>query len=72
MAKEDLIEVEGKIIDVLTGGQYKVLLDNKHEITAYMSGKMRKFKIRIVKGDRVTVGITPYDLTKGLIRYRAK
>lgn len=72
MAKDDLAQVDGKIIDVLAGGQYKVKLDNQFEITAKLCGKMRRFNIRVVVGDKVTVGVSPYDPTHGLIMYRHK
>lgn len=72
MAKEDLAQLEGKIIDVLAGGLYKVQLENKIEIAAKLCGKMRRFNIRVVVGDRVTVGVSPYDPTHGLIMFRHK
>ncbi len=70
MAKEENIEVEGKIIETLPNTVFRVELDNGHVITAYISGKMRKNYIRIFTGDRVTVELTPYDLTRGRITYR--
>ena len=71
MAKDkDLFELEGNIVDVLPNQMFKVELDNGHIITAYTGGKMRKFRIRLVLGDRVTVEMTPYDLDKGRITYR--
>ena len=73
MAKEeDKIVVEGTAIEVLPGTQFKVRLENGHEILAYLSGKMRKYYIRILLGDRVRVEISPYDLTRGRIVYRYK
>jgi translation initiation factor IF-1 len=72
MAKEDLAQLDGKVIDASAGGLYKVELDNKVEITAKLCGKMRRFNIRVVVGDRVTVGVSPYDPTHGLIMYRHK
>ena len=72
MAKEDLAQLDGKVIDALAGGIYKVQLDNNVEITAKLCGKMRRFNIRVVVGDRVTVGVSPYDPTHGLIMYRHK
>jgi translation initiation factor IF-1 len=69
-SKKDVIVVEGTIEEVLPGAKFKVLLDNDHEITAYLAGKMRTFKIRIGVGDKVRVEMTPYDLTKGRITYR--
>ena len=71
MAKDkDLFELEGNIVDVLPNQMFKVELDNGHIITAYTGGKMRKFRIRLVLGDRVSVEMTPYDLDKGRITYR--
>jgi translation initiation factor IF-1 len=71
MANKDLIELEGKIIDVLPNQMYRVQLDaNEHVITCYTSGKMRQFKIRLILGDRVRVEMTPYDLDKGRITFR--
>ena len=72
MAKEDQIEMEGTIIETLPNTMFRVELDNGHIITAHISGKMRKNYIRILTGDRVTVEMTPYDLTKGRITYRAR
>jgi translation initiation factor IF-1 len=72
MAKDDLAQVDGKIIDALAGGLYKVMLDNNVEIQAKLCGKMRRFNIRVVVGDKVTVGVSPYDPTHGLIMYRHK
>ena len=72
MAKDDLAQIEGKIIDALAGGIYKVQLDNQVVIQAKLCGKMRKFNIRVVVGDRVSVGVSPYDPTHGLIMYRLK
>ena len=71
MAKEeDKIVVEGTVIEALPGTQFKVRLDNDHEILAYLSGKMRKHYIRILLGDHVRVEISPYDLSRGRIVYR--
>ena len=74
MAKEDdsSIEVTGTVITVLPATMYKVQLDNGHEVLAHISGKMRKFFIKIAIGDKVTVEISPYDLSKGRITYRHK
>lgn len=73
MAKDDLAQLEGKITDVNAGGLYKVQLDsNNVEIVARLCGKMRRFNIRVVVGDKVTVGVSPYDPTNGLILYRHK
>lgn len=71
MAKdEDKIQVEGEVIEALPGTQFKVRLENGHEVLAYLSGKMRKYYIRILLGDRVRVEMSPYDLTRGRIVYR--
>jgi len=70
MPKDDAIEVDGVVIKVLPATMYNVRLDNNHELLAHISGKMRKHFIRITAGDRVTVQISPYDLTKGRIVFR--
>lgn len=71
MAKNnDIIELEGTIIDVLPNQMFKVQLDNEHIVTCYTGGKMRQFKIRLVGGDRVLIEMTPYDLNKGRITRR--
>jgi len=72
MSKEDMIAAEGSVLETLPNAMFKVKLDNGHEILAHISGKMRKFYIKILPGDRVTVEISPYDLSKGRITYRAK
>ncbi len=72
MAKEELIEFEGVIKEILPNAMFRVELDNKHEIIAHTSGRMRKHRIRILLGDRVTVEMTPYDLTKGRVVLRHK
>ena len=72
MAKEDLIEMEGEVIDTMPNTTFKVKLENEHVITAHISGKMRKNYIRILTGDKVKVEMTPYDLSKGRITYRGK
>lgn len=72
MAKEDVIEVEGKVIDALPNTTFIVELDNGHKITAHISGKLRLNYIRILPGDKVTVEMSPYDLTKGRITWRSK
>lgn len=72
MAREDQIEVEGTITEVLPNGMFRVDIGEGHQVLAYVSGKMRKFFIRIVLGDKVTVALSPYDLTKGRIVYRAR
>jgi translation initiation factor IF-1 len=73
MAKEeDKIQVEGTVVEALPATQFKVRLENGHEILAYLSGKMRKYYIRILLGDKVRVEMSPYDLTRGRIVYRHK
>ncbi len=70
--KEGKIEVEGTVIEALPGTQFRVRLDTGHEVLAYLSGRMRKYYIRILLGDRVRVELSPYDLTRGRIVYRYK
>jgi len=72
MPSDEAIEVIGLVIKVLPATMYKVKLENGHEVLAHISGKMRKFFIKIAAGDRVTLEISPYDLTKGRIIYRHK
>jgi len=72
MAKEDQIEMEGTVIETLPNTMFRVELENGHVIIAHISGKMRKHYIRILTGDKVTVEMTPYDLTKGRITYRSR
>lgn len=72
MAKEEAIEVEGKVIEPLPSAMFRVELDNGHKVLAHISGKMRMHYIRILPGDRVTVELSPYDLTRGRITYRKK
>lgn len=72
MAKEESIEMQGTILETLPNTMFRVQLDNGHIVMAHVSGKMRKNYIRILTGDKVTVQITPYDLTKGRITFRAR
>ena len=72
MSKEDLIEVEGKVLDNLPQGKFKVELDGGHIVVAHVSGKMRMNNIRILPGDTVTVQLTPYDLTRGIITWNKR
>jgi translation initiation factor IF-1 len=72
MAKEELMQLDGMIEDILPDGRFAVRLENDHKIIAYTAGKMRKFRIRSVVGDRVIVEMTPYDLEKGRIIFREK
>ena len=70
MAKEDLIEMQGVVEEVLPDSRYRVTLENGHPITAYSSGKMRKHHIRILAGDKVSIELSPYDVDKGRITFR--
>ncbi|MBA3660722.1 MAG: translation initiation factor IF-1 [Gammaproteobacteria bacterium] len=72
MAKEEQIEMEGTVVDTLPNTMFRVELENGHVVLAHISGKMRKNYIRILKGDKVTVEMTPYDLSKGRITFRHK
>ncbi len=72
MNKEEQIEVEGTVEEVLQGGMFRVKLDNGHKVLVYTSGKMRKHFIKIVLGDKVKVILSPYDLTKGRVVFRSK
>ncbi|MNC04799.1 Translation initiation factor IF-1 [compost metagenome] len=72
MAKEDVIEVEGTVIEPLPNAMFKVELENGHKLLAHVSGKIRMHFIRILPGDKVTVELSPYDLTRGRITYRYK
>jgi translation initiation factor IF-1 len=72
MSKDDLIEFEGTVTEVLTGGLFRVQIDENHLDLAHLAGKMRRFRIKVVLGDRVTVGVTPYDPSRGRIVYRAR
>ena len=71
-SKNDKIEVEGTVVEPLPNAMFRVELDNKHQILAHISGRMRKFFIKILPGDKVTVELSPYDLTRGRITYRKK
>ena len=70
MAKEDLIEMNGVVTEVLPDSRFRVKLENNHELIAYTAGKMRKHHIRILAGDKVTLELSPYDLSKGRITFR--
>jgi translation initiation factor IF-1 len=72
MAKQEAIQAEGVVTDVLPDQNYRVRLENGHEILAYAAGKMSKFRIRVLAGDRVTVDMSPYDFSRGRITYRHK
>ncbi len=70
--KEEKLQLEGVVVEALPGTQFKVELENGHEIIAYLSGKMRRYYIRVLLGDKVTVEMSPYDMTKGRITFRHK
>ena len=72
VAKEEAIELEGTVTEVLPDANFRVELENGHEILAYLSGKMRKHYIRVLEGDEVTVEISPYDMSRGRVTYRYK
>ncbi|GAB4060075.1 translation initiation factor IF-1 [Uliginosibacterium sediminicola] len=72
MSKEDMIEMQGEVTETLPNATFKVKLENGHMVLGHISGKMRMHYIRILPGDKVTVQLTPYDLTKGRITFRAK
>jgi translation initiation factor IF-1 len=72
MAKEDVIEFNGTVLELLPNAMFRVKLENGHEIIAHTAGRMRKNRIRVLAGDKVTVEMTPYDLTKGRISFRHK
>lgn len=72
LAKEDVIEVEGRVIEALPNAMFQVELENGHKILAHISGKLRMHFIRILPGDKVTVELSPYDLTRGRITWRGK
>ncbi len=70
MSKKDLVQVSGEVLKILGGGRYQIKLDNDYVITAQLSGRMRRFHIRVIAGDRVQVGVSPYDPSHGFITYR--
>jgi len=72
MPKEEAIEAEGKVLEILPNAMFRVELENGHKVLAHISGKMRMHFIKILKGDKVTVELSPYDLTRGRITYRSK
>lgn len=72
LSKEDVIEMEGTVLENLPNAMFRVELENKHQLLCHISGRMRKHYIRILPGDKVTVQLTPYDLSKGRISYRHK
>lgn len=72
MSKSDMVEMEGVVNDVLPSAMFRVMLDNGHQVLATIGGKMRRFRIRVLTGDRVKVEVSPYDLTRGRITFRHK
>ncbi len=72
MAKEDAVVLEGTVKEVLPNATFRVLLSNGHEVLATIAGKMRRYRIRVLQGDRVTVAVSPYDLSRGRITFRHK
>jgi translation initiation factor IF-1 len=72
MAKEEAIELEGTVTEALAGGKFRIEVEGGHQVLAHLSGKMRKHRIRVVLGDQVLVAVSPYDLTRGRIVYRAR
>jgi len=72
MAKQEPIEMQGEVTEVLPNAMFRVQLENGHEVLTTLAGKMRKFRIRVLEGDRVTVEMSPYDLSRGRITYRYK
>jgi translation initiation factor IF-1 len=72
MAKEEAIEIDGTVEQILPNSTFRVLLTNGHHVLATIAGKMRRFRIRVLAGDRVTLAVSPYDLTRGRITYRHK
>ena len=72
MAKEELLEMRGRVVELLPNAMFRVELENGHEVLAHTAGKMRKFRIRVLEGDKVDVEMTPYDLTKARIIFRHK
>jgi translation initiation factor IF-1 len=72
MARDDLVDMSGKVAEVLMGGNFKVEVQGGHYVLAQLAGRMRRNRIRVVLGDQVTVSVSPYDPTRGLITYRAK
>ena len=72
LSKDDLIDVQGTVVAVHSGGLYRVQVDSGYEVLAQLSGRMRRFRIKVVPGDRVTVGVSPYDPVRGIITFRAR
>lgn len=72
MSKDDHIELDGLVTEVLTAGMFRVKIDDDHQVMAHLAGKMRKFRIKVVLGDKVTVAVSPYDPTRGRIVFRVR
>lgn len=72
MSKDDLIEFDGTVTEVLSGGKFRVMVDEDHEVLAHLSGKMRKHRIRVVLGDKVRVAVSPYDPNRGRVVFRPR
>ena len=72
MARDDLVDMEGRVTEVLVGGNFKIEVQGGHTVLAHLAGRMRRNRIRVVLGDQVTVSVSPYDPSRGLITYRAK
>ncbi len=72
LARDDLVDMEGKVVEVLVGGNFRIDVQGGHSVLAHLAGRMRRHRIRVVLGDHVTVAVSPYDPARGLITYRAK
>jgi translation initiation factor IF-1 len=72
MARDDLVAMEGKVVEVLVGGHFRVDVEGGHSVLAHLAGRMRRNRIRVVLGDQVTVAVSPYDPSRGLITFRSK
>jgi translation initiation factor IF-1 len=72
MAREDLVAMEGKVVEVLVGGNFRIEVEGGHSVLAHLAGRMRRNRIRVVLGDQVTVAVSPYDPSRGLITFRSK
>ncbi|MGZ3440017.1 MAG: translation initiation factor IF-1 [Polyangia bacterium] len=72
MARDDLVAMEGKVVEVLVGGNFRVDVEGGHSVLAHLAGRMRRNRIRVVLGDQVTVAVSPYDPSRGLITFRSK
>jgi translation initiation factor IF-1 len=72
MSRDDLVAMEGKVVEVLVGGNFRVDVEGGHQVLAHLAGRMRRNRIRVVLGDQVTVAVSPYDPARGLITFRAK